>query len=252
MENADSMISLANFTREVTDLVETINNRQMKNISQVAKIIAKSLQEDGLLHVFSTGHSHMVVEELFYRAGGLVQVNPILETSLMLHEGAVKSTKLERLSGYAAAILAGENVEKGEVIIIASNSGINCVPIEMALLAKEKGLSVVAITSLEASKQLVSRHSSGKKLYEVSDFVIDNCVPKGDAAATIPNTTQSVGALSSIAYTYIAQSLVLNIVNGFIEKGMVPPVYMSANMPGGDVHNNDLINKYKGRIRCLH
>lgn len=252
MGDINGEINLKDFTQIVKEVIQTIENHEQENIEKAAKIIAKSLEQEGLLHVFSTGHSHMVVEELFYRTGGLVQVNPILESALMLHEGALKSTKLERLSGYAKTILDGESVRSGETIIIASNSGINCLPIEMALAAKDKGLNVVAITSLETSRVLVSRHLSGKKLYEVADVIIDNCVPTGDAVIQLPEMTQKVGAISSIACTYIAQNLVLCVINEYLKKGIIPPIYMSANMPGGDEHNKNLIGKYQGRIRCLH
>lgn len=246
------MIDDSRFSTIVIDLLNEIEETQRGKILEAGTIISDSLDNEGMLHVFSTGHSHMIVEELFYRAGGLVPVNPILDPALMLHEGAVKSTKIERLPGYAASVFDGICFKEGEPILIASNSGINSVPVEMALMAKEKKLKVIAITSVDISSSLQPRHLSGMKLMDIADVVIDNCIKGGDAVLEIPGTGQKVGAVSSIAGIYIAQKIVLNVINEFVKKGKKPPVYMSANIPGGDEHNAYLIEKYRDRIRGLY
>lgn len=245
-------IKESKYCEEVVALISNLENSQSENIKKAGEIIADVMKNEGILHVFSTGHSHMMVEEMFYRAGGLVQVNPIFDPVLMLHEGAVKSTKIERLPGYAATVLQGVKFKENEPIIIISNSGINPVPVEMAMLCKEKNLKVIAITSVGVSKNLTSRHPSGKKLMDIADIVIDNCVGEGDATVEIPNTNQKIGGVSSIAGIYIVQRIVLSVVNQFLEEDKTPPIYMSANVPGGDQHNGKLIEKYKERIRCLY
>ena len=246
------MFDVGQFKDVVVNLINEIETTQHENIEKAGKLIGQALGKDGILHVFSTGHSHMIIEELFYRAGGLIQVNPIFDTSLMLHEGPIRSTALERLPGYAASIFKTINFDEGEPMIIMSNSGINVVPIEMAQLAIEHGMKVIAITSVKTSHTLKSRHPSGMKLMDVASVVIDNCLNDGDAVLEIPGTGQKVGAVSSIAGIYIAQRIVLGVINEFIRNGKVPPVFMSANIPGGDEHNTRLMEKYKRKIRNLY
>lgn len=237
---------------KVLNLINEIEATQQENIGKAGALIGRTLSNDGILHVFSSGHSHMIAEELFYRAGGLIQVNPIFDANLMLHEGPIKSTVLERLPGYAEAIFKTVNFKEGEPIIIMSNSGINVVPIEMALLAKENGMKVIVITSVGISGTLVSRHPSGMKLMDTADVVIDNCLKDGDAVLELPGTGQKVGAVSSIAAMYIAQRIVLSVISEFLKNGKVPPVFMSANIPGGDEHNAKLTEKFKSKIRNLY
>ena len=246
------MFDEGQFKGVVVNLINEIETTQHENIEKAGVLIGQALSNEGVLHVFSTGHSHMIAEELFYRAGGLIQVNPIFDTNLMLHEGPIRGTALERLPGYAAAIFKTIIFNDGEPIIIMSNSGINAVPIEMALLAKENGMKVIAITSVGISSTLKSRHPSGMKLMDTADIVIDNYLKDGDAVLAIPGTGQKVGAVSSIAAMYIAQRIVLSVISEFLRNGKVPPVFMSANIPGGDEHNARLIEKYKKKIRSLY
>lgn len=246
------MFDVGQFKDVVVNLINEIEATQHENIEKAGKLIVQALGKDGVLHVFSTGHSHMIIEELFYRAGGLIQVNPIFDTSLMLHEGPIRGTALERLPGYAASIFKTIDYAEGEPMIIMSNSGINVVPVEMAQLATENGMKVIAITSVKLSDRLQSRHSSGMKLMDTANVVIDNCLNDGDAVLEIPGTGQRVGAVSSIAALYIAQRIVLEVVNEFLKIGKIPPVFMSANIPGGDEHNAQLVEKYKNRIRHLY
>lgn len=234
----------------VKNIIDKITSCEKDNILAAAKVIYDSMTKDGILQVFATGHSHMVAEELFYRAGGLVQVNPILEPFLMQHEGAIKSTKMERLSGIADNIYGSLNLSEQDPFLIVSNSGINAVPVEMAEIARKNGHYVICITSMETTKNNVSRTKSEKKLFEVSDLVIDNHVPYGDGA--IEKDYGRVGAVSSIACAYIVQSIVLEIINLYEKNNLVPPVYQSANIPGGDAHNQKLYEKYKSRIKCLY
>lgn len=243
------MIDNREYLRCITELLNNIESTQSGNIDKAASCIKESLNSGGVLHAFSTGHSHMLVEEIFYRAGGLVPVNPILEPAVMLHEGAIKSTNLEKLTGYAKVVFDSHDLRQGEVIIIISNSGINPVPIEMAMMAKERSMKVIALTSCSISGKSTSRHPSGAKLMDIADIVLDNCIKVSDASIEVKETGQSVAAVSTIAGTYILQRTVIAIVNKFLEKGEIPPVFMSANMEGGYEFNERLINKYKSRIK---
>jgi uncharacterized phosphosugar-binding protein len=158
---------------------------------------------------------------------------------------------MERLSGIAAILLDYHAPQPGEVLIIISNAGINPVAVELALEAKERHLTVIAITSLRHAQAVASRHSSGKRLFEVADLAIDNGGEAGDGALAFPGLAAKVGPTSLVAGAFIINSIVCGVVERFIAKGLVPPVYLSANLPGGDEHNRRLEAKYKERIKLL-
>ena len=241
---------MKDFSVKINNIINDITAYEIDNIKKCAKIIFDAMNNSGIVHVFATGHSHMFAEELFYRAGGLVQVNPILEPFLMQHEGSIRSTKFERLTGIAEIIFNSLDLRSGEPFIIVSNSGINSVPVEMAYLAKEKCHPVICITSMTQSSKSSPRNKYDKHLYEVCDIVIDNHTPYGDGV--IEKEYGKIGASSSIACSFIAQSIVIEIVNLYEEKGLVPPIYISANTPGGDEHNKELYEKFKSRIKSLY
>ena len=228
-----------------------IQRTQAETIDRAADLIFSSLAGDGVLHVFGSGHSQLVAEETFHRAGGLVPVNPMTEPFLSPLTSPKKSGRLERLSGLAAILLDYHEPQPNEVLIIVSNAGINPVPVELALEAKKRELTVIAITSLRHAQAVASRHISGKRLFEVADLVIDNYGEAGDGALTFPGLAAKVGPTSLVAGAFIVNSIVCGVVSRFLAKGLTPPVYLSANLPGGDEHNRQLEAKYKGRIKLL-
>lgn len=228
-----------------------IEQKEQAGMNAAAKAAYDSIQQGGLLHVFSTGHSHMIVEEMFYRSGGLVPVNPILSADLMLHTGAITSTLMERKPGKAQEVLEKAGLKAGDTIIISSNSGINTVPVEAALYAKSLGLTVIAVTSVQVSKTLHSRAPEEKRLYEVCDVVIDNHSPRGDGVFTIPGTAQVTGGASTFGSLFIAQRIVLKIENLYLSRGQMPPVLRSANLPGGDEYNMKIMDIYRDRIKAF-
>ncbi|BBH21927.1 hypothetical protein Back11_32720 [Paenibacillus baekrokdamisoli] len=235
----------------VLELVEVLKTKEREHLSQAAYLIADAIGAGQTLHAFGTGHSHMLAEELFYRAGGLACVNPILEEGLMLHRNAVQSTDLERLEGLAAVLLKQQSAQAGDVIIIASNSGRNAVNIEMALEAKARGLKVIAITSLNHAEASSSRHSSRKRLHEVSDVVIDNHGCIGDASVDIPGLAIRVSPTSTVSGALIINAIVAEVVELLVQRGVTPDLFASSNMDSGDEHNRRLIEKYKGVVRSL-
>lgn len=235
---------------ELCRMLADIEAGEMPAIEAAARAAYASIRAGGLLHAFSTGHSHMIVEEMFYRTGGLVPINPILSEELMLHTGAITSTQMERKSGKATALLTAAGIAKGDTILISSNSGINTVPVEAALFAREQGLTVVCVTSLQVTQQLQSRHPSGKRLFEVSDIVLDNHSPMGDGLLELPGG-QITGGASTFGSLFIAQRIVLKIENLYLADGLTPPVLRSANLPGGDAFNETLVSQYAARIKAL-
>lgn len=218
------------YSETVHDTLNAVLEREISNIETASTWIAEAIDKDGLLYVAGTGHSHMLAEEVFYRAGGLMSVSPILEPALMLHQGAQKSTKLERLEGLAEIILEDSGISARDVLIITSNSGRNSLPVEMAFAAMDIGCKVIAVTSRDHSQEVASRHSSGKRLFEVADLVIDNCVRYGDATTAVPGMKHKMGPVSTISGTFIMNSLVARAAQILAAAGTPPKVFIGANV----------------------
>lgn len=245
------MSKAAEYFENLNRIITRIATEQMGNIETAARAVADTLENGGRIHTFGTGHSHMLAEEIFYRAGGLVNVNPILETGLMLHESASKSTALERLEGYGEILMDDHDVKKGDLLFLFSNSGRNGVAIDLALIAKERGITTVVITNMEHTMQGKSRHSSGKKLYELGTIVIDNCGCIGDASMYIPEIGRNVAPTSTSAGAAILNAIEARAVEMMFSDGYTPEVFSSSNVDGGDEINNAFVAKYKKEIRSL-
>ena len=239
-----------NYYENLKDVLEQIFTKENEKIQQAGAMLAETLEKDGLLYVFGCGHSHMLAEELFYRAGGLVKVYPILDEPLMLHVGGSRSSQLERLSGYAETLFDhGISPNEKDVVFIFSNSGRNAVPIETAALMKERGVPTVCITNVKHSSGCTSRHSSGKRLFELCDVVIDNCGRVGDSAMEIGEYT--CGPTSTVIGVAILQSIACGAVEELQQRGVKPEVFLSGNVDGGDVVNQQYIDKYNKQIPML-
>ena len=245
------MSKAVEYFENIQRIMHSIMNEQIENIEKAARVVADTLENGGRIHAFGTGHSHMLAEEIFYRAGGLVNVNPILESCLMLHESASKSTALERLEGYGEIIFDFNNINEKDVLFLFSNSGRNGVAIDLAIIAKEKGVKTVVITNMNHTMQGKSRHSSGKKLYEAGDIVIDNCGCIGDASMTIEKIGRNVAPTSTAAGAAILNAIEARAVEIMVEEGYVPEVFSSSNVDGGDEINEAYIKKYSGEIKAL-
>ena len=241
---------IAAYFENIHNLLNKVQQTQGEAMEKAVTAVADTLSRGGTVYAFGTGHSHMLAEELFYRAGGLVRVCPILDDGLMLHTSASRSSQLERLSGYAATLLDGgiDPTEK-DIIFLFSNSGRNAVPVELALEMKKRGVRTVCITNLAQSTQASSRHSSGLRLFEICDIVIDNCGRLGDAA--VPVGEHRCGPTSTVIGAAILQAIVCAVVDQLHSRGVAPEVFCSSNVDGGDEINSRYIRQYRGTIPML-
>lgn len=224
------MNSMDAYAKNVGTCLARIHDEQREALETAALWLSETITHSGLIYVTGSGHSHMLAEEAFYRAGGLMNVHPLLEPAVMLHTGALKSSQYERLEGVANIMIANTSMNARDVLIIASNSGRNAFSIEAALAAKERNCRVIAITSVTPAKNLTSRHSSERRLFEVADLVIDSCVPAGDASVRIAGLEQAMGPLSSIAGVFILNSMLLRASELCVAQGVTPDVFISANV----------------------
>lgn len=244
------MNMIKRYFNEIHRLLDQVLDTQKGAIDKATLAVADALEQGGTVYAFGTGHSHMLAEELFYRAGGLVKVHPILDEPLMLHVSASRSSHMERLPGYALTLLDNGISPSGkDVFFIFSNSGRNAVPVEMAMEINKRGATVICITNLAHSKQSSSRHPSGKRLFEISDIVIDNCGCIGDAAITIGDKV--CGPTSTVIGATILQSIACSAVEELQNRQIVPEVFRSSNVDGGDTINEIFIQKYRKEIPIL-
>jgi uncharacterized phosphosugar-binding protein len=225
-------------------VVNRINETQIENIALAAQLTADAFEKGSKIFVTGSGHSHTFSEELYGRAGGLAFFVPMLTSELTLVEHPTKSTFVERLPGYAAILFELYGCKKDDVILIASNSGRNAYPVEMALCAKEAGLKVIALTNVNHSMATASRHPSGKRLLELADVVIDNCGDLGDAAYHVSGVEAAVGPTSSIANSVIALLYTVEIARLLQQRGIEAPVFVSANVDGGFEKNEKYMRTY--------
>ncbi len=239
------------YINEVEKIVSKIKTDCTGAIEQAAVLFKNALVNDKKIFLFGTGHSHMLSEELFYRAGGLVQIQPVLDEDLMLHISASESTVLERKEGLAEVLYDRYGMKPDDVIVIISNSGRNGVIVDMALLCKARGLKTISLTSLNHTNASPSRHKSGKRLCEITDVVLDNCGCVGDACVLVDGIEGRICATSTVAGALILNSIVARCVELCAESGFNTPHFCSANVDGGDEINDKLVEEYKKEFMHL-
>lgn len=217
-------------------------------IRQAGEAIAHSFSNDGLLYIFGSGHSHIFAEEAFFRAGGSARICPILKPPFMLHEGALRSTRLERESGHAEEILAGYELDASkDIMLVVSNSGKNLVPLEVALEAKRRGLRILAITSREYS----ALAKPGQSLADIADIVLDNHCPPGDALVDLSPGLPKIGPGSSVIGLALLNAIIVDALGRVAQNGSTPEIFRSAGIEGAASHNDIYAKEFEHRIPHL-
>lgn len=235
----------------VNDQLKHQFNDEKENIERAACYCAESIMKKRVIHVFGCGHSQMFAMEVFYRAGGLVPVNALLIPHLALFPKAKLSTLQERVEGISSEYLKLENVSKDDTMIIVSISGRNAGVVDMALAAKEMGMKVVTLTSVAFSDSVTSRHSSGKKLKDIADLVIDVKCVEGDACLSLEGLPDKFTGTSTILGMLVMNCITSRAIEICFENGVIPPTYVSSNLDRGDAINAKHIEQYRDLIDCL-
>ncbi len=233
---------MTEYLSKITSTLNKIETEEWEAISKASRLSADTIKNDGIIFTFGCGHSHLPGLDAFYRAGGLANVSPILDTDLMLHNGAAKSSRMEKMQGLAAEIFRRYSLSKNDILFIFSASGKNKVPIEMAIEAKKAGIKTVGVSSS-------SYYEKGGELYKYVDVHIDCKVPYGDACIKVGDIF--MGGLSTATNCFILNSCLINGSKIALEEGVKPPVYISGNVEGGREHNIVLEEMYFKRIKHL-
>ena len=243
-------MSFAAYIESLSAILQNIAVNQAENIRRAGIAVADAICAGGIVHAFGTGHSHLIAEEAFFRAGGLVPVNPILHPRLVFLDGAIESTRAEREPGFAAQLIEAVDVTAKDAALIVSNSGRNAAPVEMALEMKSRGVRTIAITSLRHSQSVPATHACGKRLFEIADIVIDNGAPPGDALVKLAGIAAPMGPVSTVAGAAIVNSIMMEAAEELVRRRVDAPVFQSANLPDGSEDRlTKLIEPYRGRIR---
>ena len=238
------------YLRRIHELLDLIMEREGAAIERAAGWMAESLGQGGVVHFFGSGHSHMVAEEVFHRAGSLLPLNPLLDANLTFL-GHLNATLLERTSGYGAVVINSQDIRAGEVVFVISNSGVNPVPVEVALAARARGARTVSLSSIGTYADVPARTMSGQKLSDVVELAIDTHVPQGDALVRVEGIESAVGGASSIIGMAVVNAIVVEAAAVMVRNGHEPPVIPSMNVPDGDQKMEKLVEQYGARLPLL-
>lgn len=236
------------YINRIKKLIDDISTKEEKNILNATSLFYETIKNEKSIYVFGASHASIVTQELFYRAGGLILINPIFAEGANLNVSPISHTsEMERLEGYGRLLARKVNFKKGDLLLLHSVSGRNPITIEVAMEAKEKGCKIIIITNLNYSKSTTSRHSSKKLLFELGDIVIDNCGDIEDASIKIANIDQKVGPTSTISSCLIVNTIIVELIKKMKEDKDIP-IFYSANIDGGDEKNKIIFEKFKNNI----
>lgn len=238
------------YYEEMKRVLVKIEDTQGEALSRCAEMIVESLLNDGAFHILDTGH--MLMFEAVGRSGGLMAVKPVdvsvtVENPVRRRERAIAKPKryLDSIEGLPAYVFDKSAIVAGDVLLIGSVSGINILPVEMALSARERGIKTIGLTAVEYSRALESKHPSGKRLFEVCDEVLDNCAPLGDTLVEVEQLGLGVCPASGISASYVNWALQAEIVEKLVARGKTPSIYLSNHLPAAGKHNAEAIASYE-------
>ena len=236
--------------------IRKVAEEQADNIHRAAELMADAIADDKLINVYAGGgHTTLAMGEMFFRAGGLANINPLMETALSVFNQALKYLELERTENFGASIIKYYDIRKDDLVLIFHNIGINPATIDAAMEIKKRGGKIIAVASScwqnEMPRDHFIRHSSGKNLFDFADVRIDDCNPVGDAVVRIPGLDTPIAPVSNVVDFTIAHLLEIECCRICLERGIVPPVWNSANAPGGDEKNAAYLKKYKPLVKSL-
>lgn len=231
----------------LSNLFHRLSNEQAANIEEAANGIVDAILAGNALYAYGNVHSALAISDCYVRGGGFALLNQIMVPALNSPEYDPPGVwiDLERLEGYGSLIFKHTPAKAGDVLIVVSTSGRNPVPIEMGIRAKERELSVIAVTSMEYTRSMPSRHSSGKCLYEIADVVIDNMSVPGDAVLSHDQVPVKFSATSGVIDFAIMQILMAETIARLSAKGFAPPVYLDPDLDGFEEYNRELLSKLK-------
>jgi uncharacterized phosphosugar-binding protein len=233
-------------------MLQEVRRTQGEAIEKAAVVIAEAIEANHLVYIFGATHAGILAQELFYRAGGLVPVNPVLPPGLTTEIKPITLTsRLERLPGFGTQVLAETPIEAGDVVIVHSVSGRNAAAVEFAMGAGERGAFVIAVTSLQYSRAVQPRTSGTPRLFETADLVLDDLAPLGDALVELPGLAQRVGPISTVTGAAILNAVVARVAELLLQRTGDAPIFMSANLDQGDAHNQRWLEHYRGRLTYL-
>lgn len=233
---------MSDYLGQIVEILQRIEREERAKMTEAAETVADVICRDGIIYTFGCGHSHLPCLDTFYRAGGLACVSPILDEDLMLHDGAAKSSRMEKMPGIAAEAFRRHNVTPNDLIVVISASGKNAAPVEMCECAKKAGVKLVTISSS-------AYIDHGAKLLSLGDIAVDCKVPYGDAVIDVGEA--KMGGLSTYTSLFILNSILIDGAKKALAKGAVPPIYRSGNVEGGTAKNVALEERYFGRIKRL-
>lgn len=238
------------YQKAVLAVLEEAFRQESETIAAAVAMLAEAIWHKRSFYVFGASHAGMIAEEMYYRAGGLMVVNPIFGSDIMLNRTPISTTSLmEQLEGYGTVLAQGVDFQAGDVLLVHSVSGRNAVAIDLVFAAKAKGVHVIALTNLAYSQSVTSRHSSGKRLFELADIVLDNHGAIGDAACALPGLAQKAGPTSTVVGAALVNTIVVEVCKELIARGMPhPPIFYSANLDGGQARNAELIAQFQESI----
>ncbi|HWL98883.1 MAG TPA: SIS domain-containing protein [Nocardioidaceae bacterium] len=237
-------------------LMTRILDEEAPALDRAAHLVADQIEADRLVRVFGPGgHSNLAAQEVFFRAGGLMHMDAMLDEGTLLSNGALRSMAIERTPGYGRVVVRDRGLGDRDLLVLVNAYGINAALIDAALEARERGVQLIGISSRTHAEQTApdhpARHPEGHNLHDLVDVAVDTKVPVGDAVMEIKGVAQPLAAVSTFTNAYALNCLVLRTVALLVERGVDPPVWRSGNAPGGDEANAAFLDGFRSRIRAL-